>query len=817
MKKVFLRALAFSLCLVFSYAFLHTAAEAKTQKTSSYYVVKTSTLYDTTTSKKRKITTIPVNTKLSTTSSKSSSMYKVTYKGRTGYVYKSNLADKAKPVTKYTVKTSNLYSSNTSKSKILASVPVNVKLSTTSPVSDKMYQVKYKGKTGYVYRGNTGDKPKAVEKYTVKTSNLYSSNSSKSNIITSIPVNHKLTTTSPVSDNMYQVKINGKTGYVYRGNLGDKPKAIDKYVVKTTNLYDSYKGNKKTIASIPLNNKLTTTSPVSDNMYKVTYKGKTGYVYRADLGDKAKPITKYVVKKSNLYDSTSSDKRIITSIDINNKVTTTSPENSSMYQVTYNGRTGFVYRSNLGDNFVSYTNKYNTSQITRYDISRIPFQEKNSQYRMPNFNADEIANIPSAKRNSDSEAPIDLDVWDSWPLQNPDGTVAEYNGYHVVFALAGKPRTNETFIYMFYQKIGETSIDSWKNAGRVFTDADKFNANDPILKHQTEEWSGSAALIDNKIRLFYTDFSGSMALGGTGDSKQTLTTAQVNVGLQDESLTIDGVQDHKSIFDGDGKIYQNVSQFHDEGMFSSGDNHTLRDPHYVEDNGRKYLVFEGNTGSDNGYHGDLSLYNKAFYGGDDYYFQSEFQRIMSSPKKKLATLANGALGIIEINDDFTLKKVMNPLITSNLVTDEIERANVFKLKDKWYLFTDTRGAKMGVDNISPNMIYMLGYVSDSLTGPYTPLNDTGLVIASDEDFNSRTFTYSHYALLPKNPNDNNVVVTSYMTNRGASSINHSTFAPSFLLNIDGDKTYVRQHDILEQGQLTTDTPTGANESNYSGN
>ena len=36
---------------------------------------------------------------------------------------------------------------------------------------------------------------------------------------------------------------------------------------------------------------------------------------------------------------------------------------------------------------------------------------------------------------------------------------------------------------------------------------------------------------------------------------------------------------------------------------------------------------------------------------------------------------------------------MKPLITSNTVTDEIERANVFKMNGKWYLFTDSRGSK----------------------------------------------------------------------------------------------------------------------------
>lgn len=440
---------------------------------------------------------------------------------------------------------------------------------------------------------------------------------------------------------------------------------------------------------------------------------------------------------------------------------------------------------------------YGISHITRYDTLKIPQQQNSDQFKVPQFDASTIKNIASAKGYDKYGNLIDLDVWDSWPLQNADGTMANYHGYHVVFALAGDPKdANDTSIYLFYQKVGDTSIDSWKNAGRVFKDSDKFVPNDPYLKYQTQEWSGSATLTsDGKVRLFYTDFS------GTHYGKQTLTTAQVNLSQPDsDTIKVDGVEDHKSIFDGDSKTYQNVQQFIDEGNYSSGDNHTLRDPHYVEDNGHKYLVFEANTGTEDGYQGDESLFNKAYYGGSEVFFQQEKNKLLQSPKKRDASLANGALGIVELNDDYTLKNVMKPLITSNTVTDEIERANVFKKDGKWYLFTDSRGSKMTIDGIDKEDIYMLGYVSDSLTGPYKPLNGSGLVLHLDLDPSDITFTYSHFAV--PQPEGNNVVITSYMTNRGFYADRHSTFAPSFLLNINGSKTSVVKDSILEQGQLT---------------
>ncbi|MBC2579430.1 glycoside hydrolase family 68 protein [Clostridium sp. DJ247] len=460
---------------------------------------------------------------------------------------------------------------------------------------------------------------------------------------------------------------------------------------------------------------------------------------------------------------------------------------------------GTAQKSFAASGSMDYKETYGVSHITRYDMLKIPEQQNSAQFKVPQFDASTLKNIPSAKGYDEYGNLIDLDVWDSWPLQNADGTVANYHGYNLVFALAGDPKRGwDTHIYLFYQKIGDTSIDSWKNAGRVFKYEDQLNSNDPILKDQAEEWSGSATLTaDGKVRLFYTDrHPWAPERGFYG--KQTLTTAQVNVSQPDaDTLKIDGVEDLKSIFDGDGKIYQNVTQGNTEG-----DNHTLRDPHYVEDNGHKYLVFEANTGTEDGYQGDESLFNKAFYGGSEAFFQSEMDKLLVGPKKRDASLANGALGIIELNDDYTLKTVMKPLITSNTVTDEIERANVFKMNGKWYLFTDSRGAKMTIDGIGAKDVYMLGYVSDSLTGSYKPLNKTGLVLNMDLDPADPTFTYSHFAV--PQADGNNVVITSYITNRALYTDHHSSFAPSFLLNIEGSKTSVVPNSILPQGQLTID-------------
>ncbi|AJY73379.1 glycoside hydrolase family 68 protein [Paenibacillus beijingensis] len=443
---------------------------------------------------------------------------------------------------------------------------------------------------------------------------------------------------------------------------------------------------------------------------------------------------------------------------------------------------------------------YGFSHITRFDMLKLPEQQNSAQFKVPQFDASTIKNVPSAVKVDENGNQIEMDVWDTWPLQNADGTVANYNGYQIVFGLAGDPKKGwDTFIYMFYKKAGDNSIDAWKNAGRVFKDSDKYGPNDPILNNQAEEWSGSATMTsDGKVRLFYTNRHGwDPANGFFG--KQTLTTAQINVSQPDgNTLKIDGVEDFKSIFGGDGKFYQTVEQSFGGGDYS--DNHTLRDPHYVEENGKKYLVFEANTGTETGYQVEEAFYNRAYYGGNNKFFEAEKNKLLQSPNKQFIKNANGALGIVELNDDYTLKNVLKPLIASNTVTDEIERANVFELNGKWYLFTSSRGAKMFIDGVDKEDIYMFGYVADSLTGPYKPLNDSGLVLHQDLNPYDITWTYAHFAI-PQVKGDN-VVITSYMTNRAYFADHHATFAPSFLLNIKGNKTSVVPNSILAQGQVT---------------
>ncbi|OIK08001.1 DUF4352 domain-containing protein [Bacillus sp. MUM 13] len=143
------------------FGMLSHSASASSKYT--YYVHKTAYLYSSTKSSKVKLKTIDINVKLTTYSKKTSSMFKVTYGGKTGYVYKSYLSTGTTAVTRYVKSASNLYTSTSSNKKKIASITVGTALTTRSPLSSTMYKVTYKGKTGYVYKsGLSSQKPAAT-------------------------------------------------------------------------------------------------------------------------------------------------------------------------------------------------------------------------------------------------------------------------------------------------------------------------------------------------------------------------------------------------------------------------------------------------------------------------------------------------------------------------------------------------------------------------------------------------------------------------------------------------------------------------------
>ncbi|WP_425328987.1 glycoside hydrolase family 68 protein [Streptococcus macacae] len=432
--------------------------------------------------------------------------------------------------------------------------------------------------------------------------------------------------------------------------------------------------------------------------------------------------------------------------------------------------------------------------------------KQDPRYAIPYFKADAIRNMPAATtRDAQTGQVADLDVWDSWPVQDvKTGEVVNWNGYQLVVAMMGVPNTNDNHIYLLYNKYGDNDLKHWKNAGSIFG----YNQN-----ALTQQWSGSATVNDDgTLQLYYTKVDTS----DNNSNNQKLASATLKLSFDDENVHIDSVENDKVLTPngGDGYYYQSYKQW--RSTYTGADNIAMRDPHVIEDDkGDRYLVFEASTGSQN-YQGEDQIYNWKNYGGDAAYnVKSLFRFLEDSDMYERASISNAAIGILKLTGDVKSPEVAEyytPLISSPMVSDEIERPNVVKLGDKYYLFAASRlnhgsnnDAWHHANDIVGDNVVMLGYVSDKLTGGYKPLNNNGAVLTASVPADWRTATYSYYAV-PVAGSKDKVLITAYMTNRNevAGKGKNSTWAPSFLLQILPDNTTKVLAKMTQQGDWIWD-------------
>lgn len=416
--------------------------------------------------------------------------------------------------------------------------------------------------------------------------------------------------------------------------------------------------------------------------------------------------------------------------------------------------------------------------------------DQDARYRVPYFNAKKIKNMPATvTRDAQTGKVAELEIWDSWSVQDAKtGRVVNYKGYQLMIAMMGIPQQNDAHIYLLYNKYNDNNLNHWKCAGPIFG----FNA-----KPTDQEWSGSATMNkDGSIQLFYTDVD---TRENTNHQKISTVNLKLKVNKKKNTISIAKRSHRHVLFEGDGYHYQTYKQW--KSTNKGADNVAMRDAHVISVGGQRYLIFEASTGSNN-YQGENQVYNWKNYGGTPKQVLQNFLKVTANDDmKSRATWANAAIGIIRLTKNENNPKVaevLPPLVNSLMVSDEIERPNIIPMNGKYYLFATTRlnrgtgddlwqqaDAKIG-DNVA-----MLGWVSDHLTYGYKPLNGDAAVLVASVPFNWRTSTYSYYAV-PVKGNKKEVLVTSYMTNRGfASGPNkRSTMAPAFLVRIDGDTTKV---------------------------
>ena len=378
-------------------------------------------------------------------------------------------------------------------------------------------------------------------------------------------------------------------------------------------------------------------------------------------------------------------------------------------------------------------------------------------------------------------------VWDNWFVLDEEGNIADIYGYTVLFALV-RPIDDEKSAHA---KIGYFySVDGvhYIPGGFVFREN---------LFSDVQEWSGSTILRnDGRLQTFYTVAMGVELYSGW-QTNQRFATAIQTISVTKKGLSLADPMYHALLAEPDGLYYQNIWES-DAGEARAPTKHAVaigddqsnnlcfRDPSFFKDpkTGKTFLLFEANTGSLLDPEGAVK---QKYIGSED--FDVEYVPTPDDLK------ANGCIGIAEFtNDEYTFVNLMPPVLTTNLVTDEVERIKMMVYDNHYYLFCVCHGNKMTIpDEDIINRDLLLGFRSEEMLGQYKPLNDTGVVIQQKSLGNryegqekNGQYIYSWLVL----PDLSVVSYANFSTDENWSLQPIKTAGPTVQIKIDGLKTRI---------------------------
>ena len=275
--------------------------------------------------------------------------------------------------------------------------------------------------------------------------------------------------------------------------------------------------------------------------------------------------------------------------------------------------------------------------------------------------------------------------WDMWPIQTPDGSIADCAGRELWMALTAPDRGDPALRHF------EAKIRLIERAGGQWIDRGDVLPGGP--QPYEREWAGSAVLDDSGVRLFFTAAGVADRPGGY---QQELYESRAQLGA-------DGLPTGWSVpapcLSASHPDYQ-LANAH-EGR--AGEIKAFRDPAYFQDpaDGAQYLIFTA------------SLANA----------QSDF---------------NGAAGIAKREQGGW--RLLPPLLQADGVNNELERAHVVYHAGRYYLFWVTQRATFAPGlRDAPTGLY--GMVADTLMGDYRPLNGSGLVLANPDNDPAQTYSW----------------------------------------------------------------------------
>ena len=285
-----------------------------------------------------------------------------------------------------------------------------------------------------------------------------------------------------------------------------------------------------------------------------------------------------------------------------------------------------------------------------------------------------------------------FDLWDFWPVQNDDGTVAHVAGGSIWMALAAPAIGDPVDRHLHARIRGFHLVDGeWRDLGFVLPQG---------LNPGNRQWSGSA-ILDHEDRLTLY-FTAAGMRGKVAGWQQRLFQTQARLVIESQAPVLrDWSVPHESVAS-DGIDYVVVDQL--EG--SPGTIKAFRDPAFFRDpaDGRAYLLF-------------------------------------AASRATVSHSHNGCVGLAHATDAACQNWVlMPPLIAADALNNELERPHIIAQDRRYYLFWSTQRSVFAPGGPSgPTGLY--GMVADTLLGPYTPLNGSGLVIANPQSEPGQAYSW----------------------------------------------------------------------------
>jgi levansucrase len=274
----------------------------------------------------------------------------------------------------------------------------------------------------------------------------------------------------------------------------------------------------------------------------------------------------------------------------------------------------------------------------------------------------------------------DDDIWDLWPVQERDGSPFVVGGRELWMALSapavGHPERRHDVARL---RLLANGASGWDDLGPAFGAG---------VTPGSREWSGSAVCRpDGSVSVYYT------AAGHRGEARPTYVQRIIEAGPKlvtvGGCIRLEAPVEHHEILRPDGRTYLPVDEL--EG--APGRIRAFRDPGWFRDpaDGREYLLVAASVACKDGFMGAVAL----------------------------AT---------EQREGWSL---LPPLLVANGINHELERPHVVVHESRYYLFLVSQRHTFHPPGSAPTALY--GFVASSLTGPYEPLNGSGLVLRNPSD------------------------------------------------------------------------------------